>query len=394
MSKEFLHIEQAVRAFRQLLEEQQARASRIRSGKEPYDLASLPCIRLGLAGGDGVGPVIVQYARQVLEQLLAGELNAGKIELVEIEGLTLENRLARNCPVPRDVLSQIKSCQVLLKGPTSTPQAGQGIANLESANLALRRELDLYANVRPVFVPEKGLDWCFFRENTEGAYVLGSRGLLLEGRESGAELAFDFAVTTRPGVERIARSAMQYARNNNKKRISIVTKANIIKSGDGEFLQICKEIARKEFPELIIDDWYIDIMAANLVNEKIRGHFEVFILPNLYGDILTDEAAEIQGGLGTAGSANIGARYAMFEPVHGSAPRLIAEGRLPYVDPRSILRACSMMLAHIGCGDKARQLDQAVAHALACHPITGFAGGARTDDFVAELLGHLADANP
>ncbi|WGK69689.1 isocitrate/isopropylmalate family dehydrogenase [Candidatus Haliotispira prima] len=386
MTGKLLNIEQAVASFRKLLEQQQQRSAQIKSGSRLPDFATLPCVRIALAGGDGIGPVITQYAQRVLEYLLKDEIAQGKAELTEITGLTLENRLAQNCSVPETTLRQIKSCHVLLKGPTTTPQAGQGIANLESANVTLRRELDLYANVRPVNVPDKGIDWCFFRENTEGAYVLGSQGVLLEGREAGSELAFDFAVTTRPGVERIARSAMNYAKNNGKKRVSIVTKANIIKTGDGNFLQICKEIAGREFPELEIDDWYIDIMAANLVNEDLRRKFQVFILPNLYGDILTDEAAEIQGGLGTAGSANIGDRYAMFEPVHGSAPRLIEEGRLAYVDPRSVLRACSMMLAHIGRGDKGNILDRAVTAASTLHPITGFENGAKTEDFIAELM--------
>ncbi len=386
MTGQLLNIEQAVEKFRNLLQEQQMRASRIKQGHAPQDFDKLPCIRIALAGGDGIGPIITQYAQQTLEILLKTEIAQRKIELVEIQGLTLENRLKLNCSVPPAILEQIQSCHVLLKGPTTTPQTGQGIANLESANVTLRRELDLFANVRPVTLAEKGIDWCFFRENTEGAYVLGSKGILLEGQEQGGELAFDFAVTSRPGIERIARSAMQYARNNGKKHVSIVTKANIIKSGDGSFLQICQEIAASEYPELEIDEWYIDIMAANLINEELRKKFQVFILPNLYGDIITDEAAEIQGGLGTAGSANIGSNHAMFEPIHGSAPRLIKEGRLSYVDPRSMLQAVSLMLNHIGYSEKAIALNTAVQTASVRFPITGFANGATTQDFMAELM--------
>ena len=386
MTEQFLDIERALIKFRNMLERQQARSQRIQSAKQLPDLTNLPCMRIALAGGDGIGPVLVEYAEQVLKVLLRTEMAAGKVELIDIKGLTLENRLAQNCSVPADVLRQIRSCHVLLKGPTTTPQAGQGVANLESANVTLRRELDLYANVRPVSVPEQGIDWCFFRENTEGAYILGSEGLMLEGLQNGCELAFDFAVTTRPGVERIARSAMRYARNRAKRRVSIVTKANIIKSGDGCFLQICKEIAQKEFPELEIDEWYVDIMAANLIDKELRKKFQILILPNLYGDILTDEAAEIQGGLGTAGSANLGDKYAMFEPVHGSAPRLIAEGRLPYVDPRSIMRAASLLLSHIGFTAAADKLDRAVQRAWERFPVSGFDTGARTGDFMLELL--------
>ncbi|MEM9423360.1 MAG: isocitrate/isopropylmalate family dehydrogenase [Spirochaetota bacterium] len=385
-----LSIEQAVAKFRTLLKEQQLRARQIQLRNQDLDFAALRCIRIAMVGGDGIGPALLQHAGRVLQTLLRKEISAGNIELVEVGGLTLENRLECGCSVPEAVLEQIQSCPVLLKGPTATPQVGQGVKNLESANVTLRRELDLFANVRPISLPEEGIDWCFFRENTEGAYVLGSQGLLLEGAEPGAESAFDFAVTTRPGVERIARSAMQYARNHGKKRVSVVTKANIIKSGDGCFLQICKEIAQREFPELELDEWYVDIMAANLVDTEQRKKFEVFILPNLYGDILTDEAAQIQGGLGTAGSANIGACHAMFEPVHGTAPRLIAEKRLPYVDPRSILKACSLMLAHIGYGDKAQLLDQGVRKAGQRFPVNGFQNGAKTKDFMAELLQNIA----
>ena len=184
----FLKVEQAVEEFGNLLQEQQVRSSRIRSSNKRLDFASVPCIRLALAGGDGIGPALAQDAKQVLAILLQDEIIAGKVELVEIEGLNLGNRLAQNCSVPQAVLQQIKSCHVLLKGPTTTPQAGQGIANLESANVTLRRELDLFANVRPISVPEKGIDWCFFRENTEGAYVLGSKGLLLEGLQTGGRV--------------------------------------------------------------------------------------------------------------------------------------------------------------------------------------------------------------
>ena len=225
---------------------------------------------------------------------------------------------------------------------------------MESANVTLRRELDLYANVRPVSIPEEGCDWTFFRENTEGEYVLGSRGV-----EIPDVLAMDFKVTTRPGTRRIARAAFEFARNNGKKRVSIVTKANIMKKTDGSFSAICHEIA-KEYPEITVDEWYIDIMTANLVNPAIRKQFEVFLLPNLYGDIITDEAAQLQGGVGTAGSANIGDRYAMFEAIHGSAPRMIEEGLGDYANPMSILRAVELLLRHIARAEKADLLDRAL----------------------------------
>ena len=385
----FLDIKGATAHLHDLLLEQQKRIHRIQQEpKNQHDFRALPCIQIAMAGGDGIGPYLIDCARTVLHRLLKAEIECGKIALIDIHGLKLENRLAQSAPtstpVPQAVLEQLESTHVLLKGPTTTPSGGK--INLESANITLRRHFDLYANIRPVRIPEKGIDWCFFRENTEGAYILGSKGLHLKGIETGSELALDFALTSRPGVERIARAAMQYARNSGKNRVSIVTKANIVKAGDGQFLQICREIAEREFPELKVDDWYIDIMAANLLNEELQADFEVFVLPNLYGDILSDEAAQIQGGLGTAGSANIGTHYAIFEPVHGSAPRLIAEGRTDYIDPRSILRSCSMLLHHIGYTKESVQLNAAICKAAALYPITGFINGARTDDFMDELL--------
>ena len=141
--------------------------------------------------------------------------------------------------------------------------------------------------------------------------------------------------------------------------MSIVTKANVIKTTDGKFLRICEEMA-KEYPDITTDEWFIDIMTAKLVDEKRRRDFKVFILPNLYGDIITDEAAEFQGGVGTAGSANIGKRYAMFEAIHGSAPRMVKEGRAKYADPCSMLRAAVLLLSHIGYQEKANKLARAL----------------------------------
>ena len=344
------YIDAAVAQFRNLLTEQLARVEVLEKGAGAKDFAKLDKITIGICGGDGIGPVIVDAARSVLEALLADEIASGRVELVPIEGLTIENRMKLGQSVPKDALAAIRQCDVLLKGPTTTPKGG----TMESANVTLRRELDLYANVRPVSIPEEGCDWTFFRENTEGEYVLGSRGV-----EIPDVLAMDFKVTTRPGTRRIARAAFEFARNNGKKRVSIVTKANIMKKTDGSFSAICHEIA-KEYPEIQVDEWYIDIMTANLVNPAIRKQFEVFLLPNLYGDIITDEAAQLQGGVGTAGSANIGDRYAMFEAIHGSAPRMIEEGLGDYANPMSILRAVELLLRHIARAEKADLLDRAL----------------------------------
>jgi len=238
--------------------------------------------------------------------------------------------------------------------PLTTPKKGDKWPNLESANVSMRRELDLFANVRPVKVPEKGIDWIFYRENTEGEYVLGSLGLNVTD-----DLAVDFKVITSQGAERIVRLAFEYARKNGINRVSAVTKANVIKTTDGKFLDIARRVAG-EYPDVQFDDWFVDIMAAKLVDEKRRREFRVIVLPNLYGDILTDEAAEFQGGVGTAGSANIGKRYAMFEAIHGSAPRMVDEGRAQYADPASMMRACVMMLRHIGLSQQANRMEMAL----------------------------------
>ena len=375
-------INTAVEQFRRLMEEQLARQNRMEQAAPAKDFAKQEKIVIGICAGDGIGPILMCEARRLMEKLLADELASGRIELREIEGLTIERRLACGQAVPDDTLAAIKACDVLLKGPTTTPKGG----SMESANVALRRELDLYANVRPVSVPEEGIDWIFYRENTEGEYVLGSRGVELPGK-----LAMDFKVTTDAGTRRIARAAFEYAKNNGKTNVAIVTKANIMKKTDGAFSAICHEVAQ-EYPGIAAEDWYIDIMAANLVNKDIRSRFQVFVLPNLYGDIITDEAAQIQGGVGTAGSANIGDRYAMFEAIHGSAPRMIEEGLGEYANPSSLFRAVEMMLRHIALPQKADRLAHAmqVCTVEECRvAVTGNRDGATCRDFADYVLEQL-----
>jgi len=376
------YIAASVARFEELLRQQLNRQEAMENGAAARDFASAEKIRIGVIGGDGIGPIIVKQARRVLEKLLAEELASGRVELREIEGLTLENRLEKGEAVPQDVLAAIKDCDVLLKGPTTTPKGG----TLESANVTLRRELDLYANVRPVSVPEEGIDWIFFRENTEGEYALGSRGIELPGK-----LTMDFKVTTDAGTRRIARAAFDYARANGKKSVAIVTKANIMKKTDGMFSRIAHEVAA-EYPEIECDDWYIDIMTANLVNPAVRSKFQVFLLPNLYGDIITDEAAQIQGGVGTAGSANLGGRYAMFEAIHGSAPRKIEAGEGDYANPASILKACEMLLRHIARQEAADRLAEALHVCTEVERrvvVTGHRDGATAKEFTDYLLEKL-----
>lgn len=377
-NNEKIAIDNAVEQFRHLMEGQLERAKRIKQDNEFIDYQNLDTIVIGICGGDGIGPIITKESERVLAFLLKDEVASGKVKFKEIDGLTIENRAKCLKAIPDDVLEELKACHVILKGPTTTPRQGDGWPNVESANVAMRKELDLFANMRPVRVPEEGIDWTFFRENTEGGYAVGSYGVNIT-----YDLAVDFTVATQEGCERIARLAYEYARKNNKGKVSIITKANIIKTTDGKFLNTAKKIG-EEYPDIVTDDWYVDITTAKLIDPNRRKDFKVFVLPNLYGDIITDEAAEFQGGVGTAGSANIGKKYAMFEAIHGSAPRMISEGRGQYADPCSMLRASVMLLSHIGYQDKADALEKALDKCMfeeKKYTITGRDTGCTCEEF-------------
>lgn len=347
-------LDAACEKFRKILEKQLARVEDMKAQDGFTDYSSLDKIKIGICGGDGIGPTITSEAERVLKFMLEEEEVRGRVEFISIDGLTIENRIAAGKAIPDDVLKQLKSCDVILKGPTTTPQKGDGMPNIESANVAMRKALDLFANIRPVKVPDEGINWVIFRENTEGAYAVGSSGFNVTD-----DLAVDFTVTTKQGSDRIARLAYDYARRNGMKRVSLVTKANVIKTTDGNFLEDCRKVAEL-YPEITTDEWYADIMTAKLVDKKRRKDFEVLLLPNLYGDIISDEAAEFQGGVGTAGCANIGKKYAMFEAIHGSAPRMVREGRAAYADPSSMLRAAVMLLSHIGYAEESANLERAL----------------------------------
>ena len=347
-------IEDAKEHFGKVLEQQLARVEQIKEGREWIDYAQVKPVVVGVLGGDGIGPYIAAEAQRVLELLLKDEIARGKVQFRVIEGLTIENRAKHLKAIPDDVLAEIKDCHVTLKGPTTTPEKGDEWPNLESCNVGLRKELDLYANVRPVRIPREGIDWTFFRENTEDIYAVGSQGI-----EVTPDLAIDFRVITAPGSERIIEAAFSYAQRNGKSNVTVVTKANVVKTTDGMFLDAAREVA-KRYPDISWEGWYIDIMTAKLIDPKRRRNFQVIVLPNLYGDILTDEAAEMQGGVGTAGSANLGKRYAMFEAIHGSAPRMVREGRAQYADPSSIIRAGAMLLEHIGYRELGERLIKAL----------------------------------
>lgn len=386
-------IEKAKEHFETLVKAQLKRIEEMKKGADWIDYSSLKPIIIGVAGGDGIGPEITKHAEAILKFLLREEIQNGKVVFKNIEGLTIENRAKTMKAIPDEVLEQLKSCTVILKGPTYTPSS-QDLAsgkwpNLESANVSMRRELDLFANVRPVKVPEKGIDWMFFRENTEGAYVLGSKGIKVTD-----DLAFDFCVHTLQGTDRILRLAFEHAKKTGMNRVSLVTKANVVKTTDGMYLNMAKQLAKEEYPQIKFDDWYIDIMAAKLIDPERQKDFKVIVAPNLYGDIITDEAAQIQGSVGTAGSANIGKRYSMFEAIHGTAPRMVDTGRTKYADPTSIIKAAAMLLNHIGFVPKAKKLEMALDISAIYEKklkVTGRDTGATGEQFAKYIMDTLRD---
>lgn len=352
-------IQIAQEKFSELIQSEYARIERMRQDTQVKDFSKLEKIIIGILPGDGIGPIIMEQALRVLRYLLKEEIASGKIEIRHIAGMTIENRDALGESLPEPIFEEMKQCDVLLKGPMVTPRAseiasGKYQHNLVSPNSLMRRGLELFAAVRPIRIPEKGIDWTFFRENIEGEYIWGNKGIQVN-----ADLAVDFKVQTTLGSQRIARAAFDYARKNGKKNVTIVTKANIVKLVDGNFIKAVRKVG-EEYPEIEIQERLVDAMAAKMMDPDFNRGIEVIVLPNLYGDIVTDVAAEHQGGLGTASSSNIGNRYALFEAIHGTAPYLMEHGRGNYADPNSLIRAVGMLLAHIGYGDRKKKLDDAL----------------------------------
>ncbi len=347
-------ISQAQEKFGELIQSEFERIERMKQDTEVKDFSKLDKIVVGILPGDGIGPIIMEQAVRVLKALIPDEIASGKVELRHIEGMTIENRAAKLQSLPDDVFEEIKKCDVIIKGPMVTPRAGEPWPNLVSANSLLRRGLELFAAVRPIRIPDKGIDWTFFRENIEGEYIWGNKGIQVD-----EDLAVDFKVQTKQGSERIARAAFEFARKNGKKNVTIVTKANIVKLADGNFIKAVRKVG-EEYPEIEIQERLVDAMCAKMLDPEFNKGIEVVVLPNLYGDIVTDIAAEHQGGLGTASSSNIGNKYAMFEAIHGTAPYLMSHGRGEYADPSSLIRAAGMMLAHIGYADKKVLLEKAL----------------------------------
>lgn len=347
-------VKAAQEKFAALINEDYQRIDRMKQEEKPLDFAKLDKIIVGIMPGDGIGPLLMPLALDVMHELVGEEIASGRIEIRPIEGMTIEHRVAKMNSLPEECLEEIKKCHVLLKGPMTTPKAGEGLPNLVSANSLLRRSLDLFAAVRPINIKSHNIEWTFFRENIEGEYIWGNKGIQVD-----EDLAVDFKVQTKQGSERIARAAFEFARKNGKHNVTIVTKANIVKLADGNFIEAVRRVG-KEYPEIEIQERLVDAMCAKMLDPDFNQGIEVIVLPNLYGDIVTDVAAEHQGGLGTASSSNIGNRYALFEAIHGTAPFLFSIGKEHYANPGSLIRAMGQMLIHIGYADRNKVLEEAL----------------------------------
>lgn len=347
-------VKAAQEKFGALIENESARIEKMKQGSMPTDFSKKEKIIIGVLPGDGVGPILMEQAMRVLGELVGKEIAEKKIEIRTIEGMDIATRVAKLESLPEDVKPKIKECDVLIKGPMVTPRAGDGLPNLVSANSLLRRELELFAAVRPIKIPDKNIDWTFFRENIEGEYIWGDKGIQVDD-----DLAVDFKVQTKQGSERIARAAFEFARKNHKKNVTIVTKANIVKLVDGNFIKAVRKVG-EEYPEIEIQERFVDAMCAKMLDPDFNQGIEVVVLPNLYGDIVTDVAAEHAGGLGNACSSNIGNKYALFEAIHGTAPYLIEHDRGEYANPCSLIRAVGQLLIHIGYADRNDLLEKAL----------------------------------
>ena len=296
-----------------------------------------------VARGDGIGPEIMDATLRVLK---AG---SARIAIEEIEIGEAVYKRGNPGGIETSALESLRRTGVFLKAPITTPQGG----GVKSLNVTVRKTLGLYANVRPcpayapfVATRHPGMDVVIIRENEEDLYAG------IEHRQSD-DVYQCLKLITRPGCERIARYAFEYARAYGRKKVTAFTKDNIMKMTDGLFRKVATEIAA-EYPDIEFEHWIVDIGTAKLADEP--GQFDVILVPNLYGDIISDVAAEIAGSVGLAGSANIGMNCAMFEAIHGSAPLIAGRG---IANPSGLLLAAVQMLVHIGQGDVATTIHNA-----------------------------------
>ena len=319
--------------------------------------------RVTLLPGDGIGPEVVQAMRACVD--------ATGVDIVWDEVVVGAPAIAQfGTPLPQAAIDSIKKNTVAIKGPIETP-VGKGF---RSVNVQLRQELDLYACVRPAKYIEgtkavnTKVDIVIFRENTEDLYAGvefdvnsdEAKHLISEiNKVSVKKVREDSAISIKPisifGSERIIRYAFEYALKNGRKKVSLVHKANIMKFTDGLFLRMGQKIATEYAGKIIFEDVIVDNMCMQLVQKPEL--YDVLVLPNLYGDIVSDLCAGLVGGLGIAPGANIGSAAALFEPVHGSAPKYAGQNK---VNPTATILSAVMMLRHLGEMDAARRLEKAV----------------------------------
>jgi isocitrate dehydrogenase (NAD+) len=352
----------------------------------PYDVTLIP--------GDGTGPEITEATRRVLEATgveFNWHVRDAGLAVLEKHGTVL----------PEEVIQSIRETKVGLKGPITTP-VGKGF---RSANVALRKSLDLYANLRPAHSYPglrsryENIDLIIVRENTEDLYAgiefqRGSAEMdeLIDfiARTTGTKLSKDAAISFKyisvPASRRIVKFAFDYARANNRRKVTAVHKANIMKFSDGLFLQVAQEVS-KEYPDIQFEDRIVDNMCMQLVQKP--EIYDVLVLPNLYGDILSDLSAGLIGGLGVAPGANIGDKYAVFEPVHGSAPKYAGQNK---VNPMAMMFSGVLLLRHIGEREAADRLQNAMAAVIAEGKYVTYDLKPRPDDPTAVGTSQVADA--
>lgn len=327
-----------------------------------------------LIAGDGIGQEVIPATRRLLEA------TGVPLSFVPAEaGWATFQSTGES--VPPETLAKVTAADATLAGAFTSPS--HKVEGHQGAIRYMRRTLDLFSNLRPARsrpIPGSlsGIDMLMVRENTEGLYV--------EKERRYGDLAIADAVVTRRACERIARVALDQARKR-RQRLAVVHKANVLPLTSGMFLETVTEIAR-EYPDVETYDIIVDAAAMKLVREP--DSFDVLVSTNLFGDILSDLMAGLTGGLGVAPSANVGERYAIFEPVHGSAPDIAGKG---VANPTATILTAAMMLDHLGLGDVARRIDDAVTHVLEHGPLTGDLGGdATTERFTDAVIAAYTSA--
>ncbi|MEZ4701766.1 MAG: isocitrate/isopropylmalate dehydrogenase family protein [Rhodothermales bacterium] len=332
--------------------------------------------RITLIPGDGIGPEVVEATVQAVEA------TGASIQWERFDSVGAAAVEREGTPLPEALIDQIKDTRVALKGPITTP-VGKGF---KSVNVQLRQKLDLHANVRPAKtmpgIPTRfeDVDLIIFRENTEGLYSG------IETFDERNQIADSTARITRLGSERIIRFAFEYARRHGRKQLTLVHKANILKLSSGMFLEIGRAMA-SEYPDVEFNDRIIDNMCMQLVMRPER--YDCIVTTNLFGDILSDLAAGLVGGLGVIAGANIGEKYAIFEAVHGSAPDIAGQNK---ANPTALMLSAEMMLRHIGETDAANRLHAGLRETMreGTHLTADVGGHSSTSEYAARVAHHVA----